>query len=149
MLQIGAVCKSVTIQGFLTTHCLSYLEENTDELPGERQRKRHRALSFDESLGLCVLREICCERSSSSEATDTPSHQVVLGFKTFYFVICKSCLPECIPHACSAIGGQKRAWNPPELESGMVVSYYVGNGSRTWVLSKSTKPSKVLHSGFK
>lgn len=54
---------------------ISETEENTDELPGERQRKRHRALSFDESLGLCVLREICCERSSSSEATDTPSHQ--------------------------------------------------------------------------
>ncbi|KAL1775166.1 E3 ubiquitin-protein ligase Mdm2 isoform X1 [Sigmodon hispidus] len=54
---------------------ISETEENTDELPGERQRKRHRSLSFDESLALCVLREICCERGSSSESTETPSHQ--------------------------------------------------------------------------
>ncbi|XP_029398354.1 E3 ubiquitin-protein ligase Mdm2 isoform X2 [Mus pahari] len=66
--------------------CISETEENTDELPGERQRKRHRSLSFDESLGLCELRELCCEgsgssgssgggSSSSSESTETPSHQ--------------------------------------------------------------------------
>ncbi|XP_052021957.1 E3 ubiquitin-protein ligase Mdm2 isoform X2 [Apodemus sylvaticus] len=56
---------------------ISETEDNTAELPGERQRKRHRSLSFDESLGLCVLREICCERgsSSSSESTETPSYQ--------------------------------------------------------------------------
>lgn len=54
---------------------ISETEENSDELPGERQRKRHRSLSFDESLALCVLREICCERSSSSESTETPSPQ--------------------------------------------------------------------------
>ncbi|CAO2583788.1 E3 ubiquitin-protein ligase Mdm2, partial [Lemmus lemmus] len=54
---------------------ISETEENSDELPGERQRKRHRSLSFDESLALCVLREICCERSSSSESTETPSNQ--------------------------------------------------------------------------
>ncbi|XP_058598046.1 E3 ubiquitin-protein ligase Mdm2 isoform X3 [Neofelis nebulosa] len=53
-------------------------EEHSDELPGERQRKRHKSdsisLSFDESLALCVIREICCERSSSSESTGTPSN---------------------------------------------------------------------------
>uniref|UniRef100_A0A4X1W540 E3 ubiquitin-protein ligase Mdm2 n=1 Tax=Sus scrofa TaxID=9823 RepID=A0A4X1W540_PIG len=53
-------------------------EENSDELPGERQRKRHKSdnisLSFDESLALCVIREICCERSSSSDSTGTPSN---------------------------------------------------------------------------
>uniref|UniRef100_A0A2K6RWK1 E3 ubiquitin-protein ligase Mdm2 n=1 Tax=Rhinopithecus roxellana TaxID=61622 RepID=A0A2K6RWK1_RHIRO len=53
-------------------------EENSDELSGERQRKRHKSdsisLSFDESLALCVIREICCERSSSSESTGTPSN---------------------------------------------------------------------------
>ncbi|XP_040837909.1 E3 ubiquitin-protein ligase Mdm2 isoform X1 [Ochotona curzoniae] len=53
-------------------------EENLDELPGERQRKRHKSdnisLSFDESLALCVIRELCCERSSSSESTETPSN---------------------------------------------------------------------------
>lgn len=54
---------------------ISETEENSDDLPGERQRKRRRSLSFDESLALCVLREICCERSSSSEAAETPSHQ--------------------------------------------------------------------------
>ncbi|KAB0354205.1 hypothetical protein FD755_022743 [Muntiacus reevesi] len=32
------------------------------------------SLSFDESLALCVIREICCERSSSSELTGTPSN---------------------------------------------------------------------------
>ncbi|KAL6083004.1 hypothetical protein STEG23_028004, partial [Scotinomys teguina] len=54
---------------------ISETEENTDDLPTERQRKRHRSLSFDESLALCVLREICCERSSGSESTETPSNQ--------------------------------------------------------------------------
>nr|XP_021525919.1 E3 ubiquitin-protein ligase Mdm2-like [Aotus nancymaae] len=53
-------------------------KENPDELSGERQRKRHKSdsisLSFDESLALCVIREICCERSSSSESTGTPSN---------------------------------------------------------------------------
>uniref|UniRef100_F1MYE6 E3 ubiquitin-protein ligase Mdm2 n=1 Tax=Bos taurus TaxID=9913 RepID=F1MYE6_BOVIN len=57
---------------------VSQQEENSDELPGERQRKRHKSdnisLSFDESLALCVIREICCERSSSSESTGTPSN---------------------------------------------------------------------------
>ncbi|XP_057597052.1 E3 ubiquitin-protein ligase Mdm2 isoform X4 [Hippopotamus amphibius kiboko] len=59
---------------------VSETEENSDELPGERQRKRHKSdnisLSFDESLALCVIREICCERSSSSESTGTPSNAV-------------------------------------------------------------------------
>uniref|UniRef100_A0A2K5PC78 E3 ubiquitin-protein ligase Mdm2 n=1 Tax=Cebus imitator TaxID=2715852 RepID=A0A2K5PC78_CEBIM len=57
---------------------VSETEENSDELSGERQRKRHKSdsisLSFDESLALCVIREICCERSSSSESTGTPSN---------------------------------------------------------------------------
>lgn len=57
---------------------VSETEENLDELPGERQRKRHKSdnisLSFDESLALCVIRELCCERSSSSESTETPSN---------------------------------------------------------------------------
>ncbi|XP_016054955.1 PREDICTED: E3 ubiquitin-protein ligase Mdm2 isoform X2 [Miniopterus natalensis] len=57
---------------------ISETEENSDELPGERQRKRHRSdsisFSFDESLALCVIREIRCERSSSSESTGTPSN---------------------------------------------------------------------------
>lgn len=52
--------------------------ENSDDLPGDRQRKRHKSdnisLSFDESLALCVISEICCERSSSSESTGTPSN---------------------------------------------------------------------------
>lgn len=56
---------------------ISETEENSDEL-SERQRKRHKSdsisLSFDESLALCVIREICCERSSSSESTETPSN---------------------------------------------------------------------------
>nr|KAF6369594.1 MDM2 proto-oncogene [Myotis myotis] len=58
---------------------ISETEENSDELPGERQRKRHRSdsisFSFDESLALCVIREIRCERSSSSsESTGTSSN---------------------------------------------------------------------------
>ncbi|XP_053440689.1 E3 ubiquitin-protein ligase Mdm2 isoform X3 [Nycticebus coucang] len=59
---------------------ISETEENSDELSGEGQRKRHRSdsisLSFDESLALCVIREICCERSSPSESPGTPSHPV-------------------------------------------------------------------------
>ncbi|XP_051026148.1 E3 ubiquitin-protein ligase Mdm2 [Acomys russatus] len=55
---------------------VSETEDSAEELPGERQRKRHRSLSFDESLALCVLRGMCCERSSSSsESTETPSYQ--------------------------------------------------------------------------
>lgn len=57
---------------------ISETEENSDELSGDRQRKRHKSdsisLSFDESLALCVIREICCERSNSSESTETPSN---------------------------------------------------------------------------
>ncbi|EHB06628.1 E3 ubiquitin-protein ligase Mdm2, partial [Heterocephalus glaber] len=57
---------------------ISETEENSDELSGERQRKRHKSdsisLSFDESLALCVIRELCCERSNSSESTETPSN---------------------------------------------------------------------------
>ncbi|XP_023617425.1 E3 ubiquitin-protein ligase Mdm2 isoform X2 [Myotis lucifugus] len=58
---------------------ISETEENSDELSGERQRKRHRSdsisFSFDESLALCVIREIRCERSSSSsESTGTSSN---------------------------------------------------------------------------
>ncbi|XP_015422031.1 PREDICTED: E3 ubiquitin-protein ligase Mdm2 isoform X2 [Myotis davidii] len=60
---------------------ISETEENSDELSGERQRKRHRSdsisFSFDESLALCVIREIRCERSSSSsESTGTSSNPV-------------------------------------------------------------------------
>uniref|UniRef100_A0A8D2IM16 E3 ubiquitin-protein ligase Mdm2 n=1 Tax=Urocitellus parryii TaxID=9999 RepID=A0A8D2IM16_UROPR len=58
---------------------ISETEDNSDELSGER-RKRHKSdsisLSFDESLALCVIREICCERSSSSESIETPSNPV-------------------------------------------------------------------------
>lgn len=57
---------------------ISETEENSDELPGERQRKRHRSdsisFSFDESVAVCVIREIRCERTSSSESTGTPSN---------------------------------------------------------------------------
>ncbi|XP_036312538.1 E3 ubiquitin-protein ligase Mdm2 isoform X3 [Pipistrellus kuhlii] len=57
---------------------ISETEENSEELPGERQRKRHRSdsisFSFDESLALCMIREIRCERSNSSESTGTSSN---------------------------------------------------------------------------
>ncbi|KAM5336207.1 E3 ubiquitin-protein ligase Mdm2 isoform 1-T4 [Glossophaga mutica] len=57
---------------------ISETEEKSDELPGECQRKRHKSdsisFSFDESLALCVIRELRCERSSSSESTGTPSN---------------------------------------------------------------------------
>uniref|UniRef100_A0A671ESD9 DM2 domain-containing protein n=1 Tax=Rhinolophus ferrumequinum TaxID=59479 RepID=A0A671ESD9_RHIFE len=50
---------------------ISETEENSDELPGEQQRKRHKSdsisFSFDESLFLC-------ESISSSESTGTPSN---------------------------------------------------------------------------
>ncbi|XP_031794018.1 E3 ubiquitin-protein ligase Mdm2-like isoform X3 [Sarcophilus harrisii] len=51
--------------------------ENSDELPGERDRKRHKSdsmsLTFDESCALCVLREICCEQNITSDSTEIPS----------------------------------------------------------------------------
>uniref|UniRef100_A0A671DTR7 E3 ubiquitin-protein ligase Mdm2 n=1 Tax=Rhinolophus ferrumequinum TaxID=59479 RepID=A0A671DTR7_RHIFE len=53
-------------------------EENSDELPGDRQRKRHKSdsisFAFDESVAVCVIREIRCERSGSSESAGTPSN---------------------------------------------------------------------------
>ncbi|XP_037678040.1 E3 ubiquitin-protein ligase Mdm2-like [Choloepus didactylus] len=59
---------------------VSETEENSDELAGERQRKRHKSdsvsFSFGESFALCVIREICRERSSSSDSTETPSNLV-------------------------------------------------------------------------
>ncbi|XP_072483666.1 E3 ubiquitin-protein ligase Mdm2-like isoform X2 [Notamacropus eugenii] len=55
----------------------SEAEENSEELPGERHRKRHKSdsisLTFDESCALCVISEICCERSGSSDSTEIPS----------------------------------------------------------------------------
>lgn len=63
---------------------VSETEENSDELP-ECQRKRHKSdsisFSFDESLALCVIREVRCERSSSSESAGTPSNPVIFSFK--------------------------------------------------------------------
>ncbi|XP_066113912.1 E3 ubiquitin-protein ligase Mdm2 [Saccopteryx bilineata] len=57
---------------------ISEIGENSDELPGECQRKRHKSdsisVAFDESLAVCVIREIRRERSSSSESTGTPSN---------------------------------------------------------------------------
>uniref|UniRef100_A0A5F8G205 E3 ubiquitin-protein ligase Mdm2 n=1 Tax=Monodelphis domestica TaxID=13616 RepID=A0A5F8G205_MONDO len=59
---------------------LSETEENLDELPGERHRKRHKSdsisLPFDESCALCVISEICCERSNSSDSTEIPSSPI-------------------------------------------------------------------------
>ncbi|XP_038612208.1 E3 ubiquitin-protein ligase Mdm2 [Tachyglossus aculeatus] len=56
----------------------SETDETLDELSGERQRKRHKSdsisLTFDESLALCVISELCCERSNSSESNDIPSN---------------------------------------------------------------------------
>ncbi|XP_072483643.1 E3 ubiquitin-protein ligase Mdm2-like isoform X3 [Notamacropus eugenii] len=55
----------------------SEAEENSEELPGERHRKRHKSdsisLTFDASCALCVISEICCERSGSSDSTEIPS----------------------------------------------------------------------------
>ncbi|KAF6339885.1 MDM2 proto-oncogene [Rhinolophus ferrumequinum] len=57
---------------------ISETEENSDELPGDRQRKRHKSdsisFAFDESVAVCVIREIRCERSGSSESAGTPSN---------------------------------------------------------------------------
>lgn len=76
---------------------LTYPEENSDELSGERQRKRHKSdsisLSFDESLALCVIREICCERSSSSESTGTPSNPVMFSFLSKARLLLLNCSP--------------------------------------------------------
>ncbi|KAM4882840.1 E3 ubiquitin-protein ligase Mdm2 [Thomomys bottae] len=58
---------------------ISETEENSGELSTEQQRKRHKSdsisLSFDESLAMCAIREMCRERSSSSESTETPSNR--------------------------------------------------------------------------
>ncbi|XP_045147580.1 E3 ubiquitin-protein ligase Mdm2 isoform X2 [Echinops telfairi] len=56
---------------------ISETEDNSEELAVEVHRKRHRSdnvsLSFNEGVALCVIRGICCERSSSSESVETPS----------------------------------------------------------------------------
>ncbi|XP_075407426.1 E3 ubiquitin-protein ligase Mdm2 isoform X2 [Tenrec ecaudatus] len=56
---------------------ISETEDNSEDLAVEVQRKRHRSdnvsLSFNDGVALCVIRGICCERSSSSESVETPS----------------------------------------------------------------------------
>jgi hypothetical protein len=41
------------------------------------------------------------------------------------------------PHACSAQGGQKRALDPLELESQLVMGYYVGVASEPRFLGRA------------
>ncbi|XP_053436147.1 E3 ubiquitin-protein ligase Mdm2-like [Nycticebus coucang] len=57
---------------------VSETELNSDEFNGERQRKRHKSdsisFSLDENMAMCVIRGVCCERSSSSESTGIPSN---------------------------------------------------------------------------
>ncbi|XP_058529348.1 E3 ubiquitin-protein ligase Mdm2 isoform X6 [Ochotona princeps] len=87
-------------------------EENLDELPGERQRKRHKSdnisLSFDESLALCVIRELCCERSSSSESTETPSN--------LDYWKCTSCheMNPPLPSHCNRCWALRENWLPED-----------------------------------
>ncbi|XP_012668627.1 E3 ubiquitin-protein ligase Mdm2-like isoform X1 [Otolemur garnettii] len=57
---------------------VSETELYSDEFNGERQRKRHKSdsisFSLDENMAMCVIRGVCCERSSSSESTGSPSN---------------------------------------------------------------------------
>uniref|UniRef100_A0A2K6S7H7 E3 ubiquitin-protein ligase Mdm2 n=1 Tax=Saimiri boliviensis boliviensis TaxID=39432 RepID=A0A2K6S7H7_SAIBB len=91
---------------------VSETEENSDELSGERQRKRHKSdsisLSFDESLALCVIREICCERSSSSESTGTPSNPD--------YWKCTSCneMNPPLPSHCNRCWALRENWLPED-----------------------------------
>uniref|UniRef100_A0A2K5DCN4 E3 ubiquitin-protein ligase Mdm2 n=1 Tax=Aotus nancymaae TaxID=37293 RepID=A0A2K5DCN4_AOTNA len=91
---------------------ISETEENSDELSGERQRKRHKSdsisLSFDESLALCVIREICCERSSSSESTGTPSNPD--------YWKCTSCneMNPPLPSHCNRCWALRENWLPED-----------------------------------
>uniref|UniRef100_A0A5F9CMZ1 E3 ubiquitin-protein ligase Mdm2 n=1 Tax=Oryctolagus cuniculus TaxID=9986 RepID=A0A5F9CMZ1_RABIT len=90
---------------------ISETEENSDEL-SERQRKRHKSdsisLSFDESLALCVIREICCERSSSSESTETPSN-----LDYWKCTSCNEMNPPLPPH-CNRCWALRENWLPED-----------------------------------
>ncbi|XP_014642200.1 PREDICTED: E3 ubiquitin-protein ligase Mdm2 isoform X5 [Ceratotherium simum simum] len=91
---------------------VSETEENADELLGERQRKRHKSdsisLSFDESLALCVIREICCERSSSSESAGTPSDP-----DYWKCTACNEMNPPLPPH-CNRCWALRENWLPED-----------------------------------
>uniref|UniRef100_A0A8C8YSU3 E3 ubiquitin-protein ligase Mdm2 n=1 Tax=Prolemur simus TaxID=1328070 RepID=A0A8C8YSU3_PROSS len=91
---------------------ISETEENSDELSSERQRKRHKSdsisLSFDESLALCVIREICCERSSSSESTGTPSNP-----DYWKCTSCNEMNPPLPPH-CNRCWALRENWLPED-----------------------------------
>lgn len=50
----------------------------------------------------------------------------------------------CVPYACSADRGQKRAGDPLALPLQMAVSSYVDAGNRTLVLWKSNECSELL-----
>ena len=52
----------------------------------------------------------------------------------FYVNGCVACIDTCVPHACSARGGQKRALDPLELELQKTVSFHVGAGNPNQVL---------------
>uniref|UniRef100_A0A8D2ILD1 E3 ubiquitin-protein ligase Mdm2 n=1 Tax=Urocitellus parryii TaxID=9999 RepID=A0A8D2ILD1_UROPR len=90
---------------------ISETEDNSDELSGER-RKRHKSdsisLSFDESLALCVIREICCERSSSSESIETPSNP-----DYWKCTSCNEMNPPLPPH-CNRCWTLRENWLPED-----------------------------------
>lgn len=59
---------------------------------------------------------------------------------TFYLYECFVWMCVCMPHVCSACGGQKRAWNPLEL----VVMSHSACGDQAQVLCESSKCSQPL-----
>ncbi|XP_006147353.1 E3 ubiquitin-protein ligase Mdm2 isoform X4 [Tupaia chinensis] len=91
---------------------ISETGENSEESSGEQQRKRHRSdsisLSFDESLALCVVRELCCERSSSSESTGTPSEP-----DYWKCTSCNEMNPPLPPH-CNRCWALRENWLPED-----------------------------------
>lgn len=58
----------------------------------------------------------------------------------FYLSVCL-----CTICMLDAHIGQKKAWDPIEVELWLVVSYYVGAGSKPWVYCKNKCSSQLSH----
>jgi hypothetical protein len=71
-----------------------------------------------------------------------------LFFPLFYVQGCCACMSVCVPYGSMCVPGvqrgQKRAWDPLELELQMALSCHVGSGNWTWVPWESSQCSAII-----
>jgi hypothetical protein len=80
------------------------------------------------------LSAVCAHAGVSTSVCMCADQRTTVGAVTFFFFFffrfifyaCRAC-------GCSANSGQKRAYEPLELEFQVVVNCHVGAGHRTWI----------------